>query len=620
MFGLARKKQVVLYSMDRNADAAVAASLRKTRGVHLRQVFTLDRAKVARMMLAEAQAPRHILTSDRILREELAGKKPFYFVTLVSEPHNLFATASEWLRHEYRKATGIDVQSFDSAQTSREYQLGPHKLLLLSARAPRDEQEKIISGFLGRKIAPIPAKQAVHAATLMSRGGAISAPMNLLKGLADPRAVKLHAMLAAQHRYLEEPFQFSPRAAPVYKPAPRRVMYNAHQSLPFHTSGYATRTQGLVHALRALEWNVQVVTRAGYPLDTRHKPELPANTIDSVPYLHDMRPDMGQWDAPLDRYIDQAAAYLCEWGKELRPGILHTASNFMCGLAGIEAARRLGIPSIYEMRGLWHITRWSKEALYDRSEKFALAQKLELEAADSADHVIAITGALKDWLVEHGIADGKISVAPNAVDLERFTPRPRDEAFARETGCDGKTVIGYIGSFVSYEGLDLLLDAVAAMPSRECVKVLWMGDGPMLAPWLQKASDLGLADQVVSLGRRPFEDVPRAYSIVDIAAFPRKGLPVCEIISPLKPFEAMAMEKPVVVSDVRPLREIVVPGATGFTHAKDDAADLAAQLEKLAGDAALRERCGKAGRAWVEDTRQWSRIASDIAKIYGDLS
>ncbi len=622
MFFFGRKKQVVIYSMDRDADAAARHALGQTRGLRTRNVLTLDRAKVTKLMMSLDKPAQHIRDAERILRRELGGRRPYYIVTIVT-PMSEQGSASEWFSHEYQPATGIDA-SFDHADVSRTFALGPHKLLLLSVYASAEEQRRILSEFLDTPVEAFDTRHIWHSALHWFKSGAIDGPFRMLEAVQahTPQSRILHTGLGVLHRLMHEAFPFSDRAARAYTPHPNAILYNAHQSLPFHTSGYATRTHGLARALRNLGIDLTVVTRAGYPADTgKNADGIQTRYIDDVPYRCDIAPGRGQWTLPLDQYIDAGASWLVEQARSIKPAVIHTASNYMAGLAGVEAARRLGIPSIYEMRGLWHVTKWSKDAAYNLTDRFVLSQKFELETARAADHVIAITGALKEWLIDHGIDGNKISLAPNAVDLEAFAPRAVDTAFAEEIGCAGKIVIGYAGSFVSYEGIDLLVQAVALLPPalRDQIKLVWLGDGPALTEALGLAASLGVAETIISLGRRPFADVPRAYSVFDICAFPRKGLPICEIISPLKPFEAMAMQKAIIASDVLPLREIIDDGKTGLLHRKDDAAHLSAQLALLIQDPALRHSCAMAAYDWVLNTRQWDIIAKDIGHVYKGL-
>jgi len=205
------------------------------------------------------------------------------------------------------------------------------------------------------------------------------------------------------------------------------------------------------------------------------------------------------------------------------------------------------------------------------------------------------------------------------VDTQQFAPIGRDEALAKELGLTRQHVgIGYIGSFVPYEGLDVLLRAVAGLPDRvrAQVRLLWVGDGAALPDWLKLATELGMRDQVISVGRKPFDQMPAYYSLIDLCAYPRRGVEICEIISPLKPFEAMAMRKAVVVSAVRPLSEMVAHGQTGLVHTRDDAQSLATQLATLIENPALRERLAGAGYDFVHETRQWAHIAARISAQY----
>lgn len=816
LFKAKSAREVVVYSMGRDGSAAVQDSLSVSPHISTRQVYTLDRSKIANMNMRDGPVPAHIAQSEKILRENMASDVPHHFITMVHDPFRRHirqcfyllqhradeggigyalshpqamqahfesvpsTQTTHWFQDEFIPATGLDVFAtpFDHDKGYQEFKLGIHRLLLLSAHIGPERQTDIIGDFLGTRIAPIlPEKspmdglrdvfmaqilssmrdrvisdfwytrysqhffstaqisafqaqgddithqaiamqetiealknattrdrllqdalspimqvpqltaelsilagkrgnntiasvtdsllkqmqraqnnlllsaiRAVGAsdprlatelgdrwmpninddritralATTAQQASGILKPLALLDALParDERQEVQYQRLAAQKRLLEAPFSFSPRSTPVDQANPKTILYNPHQALPFHTSGYATRTQGLTKALRDLGYDIQLVARAGYPADTRipHQ-DLSSYDCEGVPYRFDTSTGQGQWDLPMDAYIESAVQYLVAQAQAIKPAILHTASNYLCGVAGIEAARRLGIPSIYEMRGLWHITYWSKDEAYADTDKFALAQKMELECAAAADHVLAITGALRDWLIDHGIPGHKITIAPNAVDVTQFQIREKDIAFADMTQCTGKIVIGYIGSFVQYEGLDLLVKAVSMLPDRmrAQIKLLWLGDGPVLHDLLEQAADLNVADTITALGRRPFDEVPRAYSIVDIAVFPRKGQAICEIVSPLKPFEAMAMGKAVIASDVRPLKDIIAHGETGLLHRKDDAADLADKLARMIEDKDLRDNLGSAARAWVEGTRRWDQIAQNVEKIYGEI-
>jgi hypothetical protein len=248
-----------------------------------------------------------------------------------------------------------------------------------------------------------------------------------------------------------------------YTPIPKRLLYVLHSSLPHHSSGYATRTHGLLGGIAGQGWQASGVTRLGYPQDLGALAKIPIephSIVDGVAYHRLTRSGPLFNSLPKCGYLRDYADALCELAKRERPQILHAAADFHNGLACTAAARALGIKSIYEVRGLWEITRGSREPEWMESEYFAMSTALEAQAARDADAVVVITRALGDEMVRRGVPREKITLIPNGVDVGRFIPRPRDQALADRLGLRNKRVIGYVGSIVDYEGLDLLMHAM----------------------------------------------------------------------------------------------------------------------------------------------------------------
>jgi glycosyltransferase involved in cell wall biosynthesis len=211
---------------------------------------------------------------------------------------------------------------------------------------------------------------------------------------------------------------------------------------------------------------------------------------------------------------------------------------------------------------------------------------------------------------------------PNAVDVTTFTPRPRDEALAASLGLDpGIPVIGYVSSLNPYEGIRYLLAAAAALRARgRALRVLIVGDGEDREALVTAGHELGLDDgTLVMPGRVPHEDVVGYYSLIDVFVVPRTAARVSQLVTPLKPFEAMAMERPVVISDLPALREIVEPGETGLTFRAEDADDLATVVEGLLDDPALRNRLGRQAREWVLTERTWAANGRRYRELYERL-
>jgi glycosyltransferase involved in cell wall biosynthesis len=223
---------------------------------------------------------------------------------------------------------------------------------------------------------------------------------------------------------------------------------------------------------------------------------------------------------------------------------------------------------------------------------------------------------MREELIRRGVAAEKITLAPNGCDSRKFSPQPRDAPLAEHYGIpEGVPVIGYIGSFVQYEGLDDLVRACSLLQQRGLeFRLLLAGSGPAEGDIQQAASEAGLDDWLIMPGRIPHEEVAAHYSLIDITPFPRKPQPVTELVPPLKPLEAMAMEKAVVVSSVRPLAEMITSGETGVVFEKGNINDLEHYLAQLILSSGLRTRLGRAGRTWVAQKRSWQRATENIVK------
>jgi glycosyltransferase involved in cell wall biosynthesis len=266
------------------------------------------------------------------------------------------------------------------------------------------------------------------------------------------------------------------------------------------------------------------------------------------------------------------------------------------------------------------VTRRSATPGYEFTTTYRLYEKLETQAALQASHVFALTGALREELIRRGVPGEKISLLPNAVDESRFFPLPRDSELEQKFGYERKSVIGYVGSLLAYEGLDLLLRAAAQLAKvRDDFRVLIVGSGAEHENLVALMRELNLGNIVDFTGRVPHSEVEKYYSLIDIAPFPRLPLPVCEMVSPLKPFEAMAMEKACIVSSCAALTEIVQDGVTGRVFEKGSHESLAAVLKEMLDNPAAAKDLGKAGKDWVLENRTWSKNAQIVQEVYERL-
>ncbi len=465
-------------------------------------------------------------------------------------------------------------------------------------------------------------RMAVTMARLASERGAVLRPLALLERHPQ-RSPELLERLRQEARLLREGYALPAARPRARRSSERRAIYALSQSLPHHSSGYSIRSHWMLRHLAVRGWEVTGVARFGYPADRSDQAGRAASPaaleIDGVGYR--FRPDPEGFRAPVADYIARAGRELASLGPELRPSLIHAASNFQVGLAAAAAARTLAVPFIYEVRGLWHLTRTSKDPEYDGSDHYRMSERLEVEAARAADHVFVITGAVMDLLAERGVPRDRMSLLPNAVDAIEFAPRPREDRLAASLGVAGKVVIGTVGTFKHYEGLSLLLDAVAAMRGAlgDRFRLLLVGDGPETDALTAQRARLGLEDLVVMTGRVPHDEVARYYALIDIAAYPRTGARVCHFVSPLKPLESMAMAKAVVVSDVAAQAEMVEDGATGLVVPADDAGALERALTRLVNDVPLRHDLGARARSWASAQRSWPAIAALVTDVYDRL-
>ena len=411
------------------------------------------------------------------------------------------------------------------------------------------------------------------------------------------------------------------RCSSSFDSEPSRVLYVLHNTLPHSSGGYATRGHGMAKALSRAGVDVVCISRPGYPHDIpgdHSGKQIPSqDVVDGIVYHRLPEPSRRGLNSPT--YMERSAKVIGHAIRQHRPSCVISASNHQTALPACIAARQHGIPFVYEVRGFWEITRLSREPEFINDPAFVMQVYYETAAAKAADHVLTLTGPMKDELIKRGVDEESITLAPNSCDPLQFTPRPKDRGLLSRLGIPNDVpVIGYIGSFVQYEGLEHLVEAAVELRDRGLdFRLLLVGNenasgserGPITEEILRISEKAGLGDRLLLPGRVPHDQVDAYYSIIDIAPFPRKPQPVTEMVSPMKPLEAFAMEKAVVVSSVKALEEMVQHNLTGLIFKKGDIGDLAEKLAQLITDAGLRERLGKAGRAWVERERTWQRTA-----------
>jgi glycogen(starch) synthase len=395
-----------------------------------------------------------------------------------------------------------------------------------------------------------------------------------------------------------------------------RVLHILDHSIPLH-SGYAFRSLALLTEQRRMGWETLHLTTPKQGSTATDQEEIDGWVF------HRTRTDKEM--TGIRGYFGQMAATqrrIEELVKRLRPDILHPHSPVLNAIPAIRAGRKLGLPVVYEMRASWEDAAVDHGTTVEGSLRYKISRTLETWALRRADAVTTICeGLRRDIVSRGGIVPEKVTVIPNAVDVDSFAYEPAAEPGLRTAlGLDGCVVLGFAGSFYGYEGLDLLLDAAKQLlPKHPDLKLLLVGGGPQDAALREQAKRLGLNDRVVFTGRVPHSEVQRYYGQIDLLCYPRKSMRLTDLVTPLKPLEAMAQGKLLVASDVGGHRELIRDGETGALFRAGDADALANAISRMLANRDHWETMRRAGRAFVESERTWARSAANYRAVYREL-
>ncbi|TYB49893.1 glycosyltransferase [Actinomadura chibensis] len=357
-----------------------------------------------------------------------------------------------------------------------------------------------------------------------------------------------------------------------------------------------------------------VVTRLGYPLNQGVGDARPRVEVDGLAY-HRLLP----WWPAADpvRAVAKSADLAGPLVEELRPSVLHAVSNHLNAAVALEVGRRHGLPVVYEVRGFLEDSWLSRDPSHSESDDFyRLTRELETRRMTEADAVVTLGEAMRAEIASRGVPMEKIFTVPNGVDEAFLEPLPDPGGLRARLGIrDDATVVGLTSSFYGYEGIDTLIDAAALLRDKGApVTLLLVGDGPERGALERRAAGHGV--HAVFTGRVPMESVRRFHAVLDVFAVPRRADRVCQLVTPLKPIEAMAGGIPVIASDVRALREIVEPGVTGELTVPEDPEAWANCLEDLAYSPERRQKIGRSAREWVRAERTWRAVAERYRAAY----
>lgn len=397
-----------------------------------------------------------------------------------------------------------------------------------------------------------------------------------------------------------------------------RILHILDHSIPLH-SGYTFRTLAILKEQRVLGWetihltgskqeNCQVLEE---DVDGWHFYRTPVaqDAMSRLPVLNQTA------------VIDGLARRLDEVARIVKPDILHAHSPVLNALPALRVGRRLGIPVVYEVRAFWEDAAVDHGTSREWGIRYRITRGMESYALRRADAITTICEGLRGDILGRGIAAEKVTVIPNAVNIENFNlGQLPDLCLARNLGLEGKFLLGFIGSFYAYEGLSILLRALPKMLSgNPDIRILLVGGGPQSEELRALAAQLGIEDKVTFTGRVPHDQVQHYYNLIDILVYPRLQMRLTDLVTPLKPLEAMAQGRLIVASDVGGHLELIRDGETGILFRAGNPDALASKVLELLARPDLWSSLRAAARRFVETQRNWPISVSRYKKVYGSL-
>lgn len=397
-----------------------------------------------------------------------------------------------------------------------------------------------------------------------------------------------------------------------------RILHILDHSIPLH-SGYTFRTAAILREQRALGWETFHLTS-----EKQLGCEALEEDVDGLHFYRTQKHNgfLGKIKTgnPLSVMLSLTSR-LKEVITYVNPDILHAHSPVLTALPALRVGHALGLPVVYETRAFWEDAAADHGTTTEGSIRYRLTRAMETYAFRHADAVTTICEGLRTDIIARGIAANKVTVIPNAVDIEKFSiGQAPDEALKVQLGLNNARVLGFIGSFYAYEGLDLLLEALPQILQKAPdVVVLLVGGGPQEEALKQQAYQLGVADKVKFTGRVPHAEVNRYYDLIDVLVYPRHSMRLTELVTPLKPLEAMAQGRLFIASDVGGHKELIRDGETGVLFKAESQQDLAIKVLDLLAQPQRWPLIKAAGRRYVESERNWKTSVAGYKNVYDRL-
>ncbi|MGL1957610.1 MAG: glycosyltransferase, exosortase A system-associated [Colwellia sp.] len=398
-----------------------------------------------------------------------------------------------------------------------------------------------------------------------------------------------------------------------------KVLHVLEYSRP-NISGYSLRSDAIIRYQRKVGITTNQLTSQRYQDFKALKED-----VDGVVYQRTEKSTSLLARIPFVNYlshINHLANRIEEAVLADKPDVIQTHSPMFNALAAVKVGKKYNIPVTYEVRALWEDAAVDTGKTKEGSFKYRMIKAIEQSAFEKVDAVSCICQGLKTDIIKRGIPESKIFVTPNAVDINNFLPSyQRDNELEQTYNLSGKKVIAFVGTFFKYEGLAYAIEAMKIITeSRDDIHLLLVGAGNELENLKQQVAEVKLEAFVTFVGRVPFEQVSRYYSLADVMIFPRESIRLTELVTPLKPLESMAQFKPVIASDVGGHRELITDGKTGFLFLADNAQALAEKINAIIDNTELLTKISEQGLKFVREERNWLNTAKQYLPIYQELA
>lgn len=399
------------------------------------------------------------------------------------------------------------------------------------------------------------------------------------------------------------------------------VMHLQKASVPYLLTGFTMRQRYNVLAAAGAGVRPVSVTPLGFPRELGFTDFPSFQVLDGIPHHHlDLGPSY-PLNRPVDQLLEDNAWLMAGVARRVRPAVIHASSGhrgYEFALIGQALRAHLGIPLVYEVRSFFEATWTGDETWQEVGEYFKRRHDTETRTMQAADHVITIAEAMREEIIERGVDPERVTVVPNAVDVDVFRPQPKDPALQRKYGIDGHFTIGYVSNIDHpREGHEGLIEVTKVLLQRgRRVRTLIVGDGKRAELLKDHARQVGVADEVVFTGLVPHDEVASHYALLDAFVVPRRDERAARVVTPLKPYEALAMARPMIVADLPALREIAEPDERGLAYPPGDIEAMADAIVRVMDEPELAARIGEAGRTWVSTTRRWADNGPRFRDVY----